>query len=92
LARKTEILPDGHVGIERIGLKDHRDLAVARIKVGHIPVADEDLAARRQFKTGDHPQRGGLSAAGRADEDDELSGGDLQIEGFHHGEVAEALA
>jgi hypothetical protein len=39
-----------------------------------------DLAFRDLFEAGDHPEQGGLAAAGRADEHDELAVLDLQLD------------
>jgi len=35
------------------------------------------------LQAGDHPQRGGLPAARRADEDHELAVGDVEVHGLH---------
>ena len=42
--------------------------------------ADPDLAVADLLEAGDHPQRGRLAAARRADEHDELAFVDLQVE------------
>ena len=45
--------------------------------------ADAQLAVADVLETGDHAQRGGLPAARRADEDEELAVGDVEIELGH---------
>ena len=69
--------------IERVVLEDHRDVAVLRLDVVHQLVADPQLTARDLLQTGDHAQGGGLTAAGGADEHDELLVGDLEVELLH---------
>jgi hypothetical protein len=73
LQRKAHVFADRHMRIERIGLEDHRDVAGARRQVVDDIVADLDRAAADIFEAGDHPQRRRFSAAGRADQSDELA-------------------
>ena len=47
---------------------------------GGIAIADEDAARVDLFEAGQHAQRGGLAAAGRADEDEELAIAHLEVE------------
>ena len=42
--------------------------------------ADAQLAVGDVLQPGDHVEGGGLPAAGRADEDDELAVGDLEVD------------
>ena len=64
LERKGEIIIDGHVGIQRVVLENHRYIAVLRRYVVYKPAVDVQLAVRDLFKTGNHSQCGGLSAPG----------------------------
>ena len=50
------------------------------------------VAGGDAFKPADHAQQGRLSAAGRADEDDELAGGDVQVDALDDVDRPEALA
>jgi hypothetical protein len=43
----AEVLADGHVRVERVCLEDHRDVAVPRLQVGHVAVADRDAPVGR---------------------------------------------
>jgi len=80
------------VGVERVALEDHRDVALLRRQAVDHLIADDHLALADVLEAGDHPQRGGLPAARRADEDDELPVLDLEIEVLHGlGAVREAL-
>ena len=49
----------------------------------HDLAADAHLPGRDVLEAGDHPQRRGLAAARRPDEDDELAVGDLEVELVH---------
>ena len=80
LERKPHVLGDAHVRVERVVLKDHGDVAVLRRDVGHVALADEDATLVDLLEPGEHAERCGLSAAGRADEDEELAIGDVQVE------------
>ena len=58
--RPTRAQPEGdvlehrHVGVERVVLEHHRDVAAARVEVADAPLADEDLALGDLLETGDH--------------------------------------
>lgn len=62
-----------HVRIQRIGLKHHRDFARARYGVGDINVSDFDTVSRDIIEPGNLAQQRQLTAAGWADEADELA-------------------
>ena len=49
-------------------------------RCGDVAVADADRAAVDVLEAGEHAQRGGLAAAGGADEDEELAVADLEVE------------
>ncbi len=70
---EAHIVGDGHVRIERIGLKHHSHAAIGRLDIVHALAADRKLPAGDVLEAGDHPQKRGLAAAGRADEDDQLA-------------------
>src|SRR5438093_171504 len=69
-----------HVGVEGVVLEDHRNVAIFRGNLVDDLAADPDLAVGDVLEPGDHPQRAGLAAAGRADQNDELTVRNLQIE------------
>ena len=69
--------------IQRVVLEHHRDVAVARRHVVDHVAADPDLAVGDLLQPGDHAQRGGLAAAGRADQHDEFLIGDVEVDAFH---------
>ena len=77
---EREVVLDRHVGIERVVLEHHRDVALLRRQVVHDPVADPDLAFADLLEPREHPERRRLAAARRSHEDHELAVLDLEIE------------
>jgi hypothetical protein len=75
------------VGVERVVVEDHCDVAVTGRHAGAVAVADEDLAVVDLFQPGEHPQGGGLAASGGADEDHEFAVVDLQVDAGNRGLV-----
>ena len=71
LEAEGEVLPNRHVGIERIRLEHHGDPAVLRGNPIDDPPAHDDGAGRHRLEAGDHAQQGRLAAAGGSYEDDE---------------------
>ena len=64
--------------IQRVGLKDHADIAILGLKLGHILIAEKDFAGSRLQQAGNAVERRRLAAAGRAEQRDE--GGILKDE------------
>src|SRR5207249_12047344 len=81
LEAERHIVADGHVGVERVALEDHRDVAVLGRDVVHDPVADLQLSRGDLLETGDHPETRRLPASGGADQDHELAfiDGEVQV-------------
>ena len=90
-----DVLDDRHVRPERVRLEHHRDVALlgrqSAAGRGHHAIAEEDLPAGRLDETGDQAQRGGLAAAGRPEQADQLPMLDLERDAVERGLVAEAL-
>ena len=80
LQAEGEVVVDRHVRVERVALEDHGDVAVLGRHVVDDPVADEELAVADLLQAGDAAQRGGLAAAGGADQDRELAVADLEVQ------------
>ena len=68
------------VGEEGEALKHHRGVALRRREIGDVLSRDVDLSVGDLFEAADHPQRGGLAAAARAEHGDELAVLDLRVE------------
>ncbi len=74
LEAEGHVVADGEVRVERVGLEDHGDLALARAATRLTPPAvDQDVAGGGVLEAGDDAQKRGLAAAGGADEDAELA-------------------
>ena len=80
LQGEAHVLGDRHVRVESVVLEHHRDVAVLRRNIRHVALTDEDVAVVDLFEAGEHAQGGGLSTAGRTDENQELAVCDLQVE------------
>jgi hypothetical protein len=61
-----------HVRVERVVLEHHGDVAVARLELVDDAPAD-GISPGDRLQPRDHAQQGGLAAARRADDDDELA-------------------
>ena len=80
LQAERQVVADGHVGVERVALEDHRDVAIFRRDVVDDAIADPERAVADLLETGDHPEAGRLAAPGRSDQDHELAVPDLEVE------------
>jgi hypothetical protein len=85
------VLAHRHGGIKRVGLEYHGDVAVLRRDIVDQALADADFAARYLLQTGNHAQQGRLSAAGRADQHDELPVRNIDADAVQHLHGAESL-
>src|SRR4029453_17606307 len=77
---------------QRVRLEDHPDVALVRWLVRDVGAVDDDRARGRALEARDHPERGRLAAAGRAEERDELASVGVEVEVLDRGDVAELLA
>ena len=77
------VLEHVHVREQGIGLEHHVDVTLVRRDVGHIGAVQPDRARGRLLEPGDHPHRGGLPAPRRAQQREELSLGDRQVDAAH---------
>ena len=57
LQREGDVFAHRHVRIERVALKNHRDVTIFRFKVVNHLVADPDRTARRRLKPGQSAQQ-----------------------------------
>jgi hypothetical protein len=80
LQAEGHVVERAHVRVERVVLEDHRDVAVLRRQPVHDVIADANRPLGDVLEPGDHPQRRGLAAAGRTDEDNELPVADLEVQ------------
>ncbi len=68
-----------HVRIERVGLEDDADVAVARLDLVDHRAVEADLAGARRVDAGEHEQRRRLAAARRPEDRDELAVLDREV-------------
>ena len=72
------------MGIERVGLEHHGDVAVLRMQLVDAIAGNADLAAGNVLEASNHAQQGGLAAARRADKHDELAVLDPEVDVMQH--------
>ena len=77
------VVEDVHVGEQRVALEHHCRVALVGGQLVDGLVAQVDFALVRGLKAGDHAQRGGLAAAGGAQQGHELARLDVQVDGIH---------
>ncbi len=92
LEAEGQVLAHGHVRVEGVGLEHHREAALGFRDVVDPAALDQDVAGGRVVEAGDQAQQGGLAAAGRADEDDEFTVGDFEVDAVDHRHFAEGFA
>jgi hypothetical protein len=80
------------VRVERVGLEDDPDVAVARLDRVDRPAVEADLALARRVDAGEQEQRRRLAAAGGAEEGDELAVRDREAHAVDRDDLAPALA
>src|SRR5579875_2368715 len=82
---QAELYVLGHVLVrkQRVTLKYHADIAIARLKIIDDASVNADLARIRVLESRDHAQRRGLAASRRPDEHDKLAVFDGEIQVSH---------
>ncbi len=76
---------------ERVALEHRVGRPLEGGPARHVLAVEQHAALRRLLEAGDHPQRGGLATARRAQHREELAARDVQVHRAHRREVAEAL-
>ena len=82
---ERHVVAHRHVRVQGVALEDHRKVAVGRRYVGDFDAVDQDVARGGRPEPGDYAQRRRLTAAGWADQYQELAVVDGQIDGVEHG-------
>ncbi|MOA01740.1 hypothetical protein D3C78_1211620 [compost metagenome] len=72
LQAEGDVVRHRQVGEQGIGLEHYAEIPLLGRQQGDVATPLPDLATARQIQPGDRPQQGGLAAAGRAEEADEL--------------------
>ncbi len=94
LETERDVPFDGQVGKEGVALEDHPDAPLVGSPLVDDLAADPDLAAVGigGFEAGKEAEGGGLAAAARAEEGEELPGANGERDGIDRTGVAERLA
>ena len=88
LQAEGHVIINRHMGIQRVVLEHHGDVAILGRDVVYQFVADVQLAFGDFFQAGNHAQGGGLTAAGGADQNDKFLVFDIQAEIAYRGNAA----
>lgn len=73
LQTESDVLRNGHIWIERIGLKHHCNIAIPRVQSVYNTVANGNFTTVNALKARDHVQQGGLAAAGWPQQDQKIT-------------------
>src|SRR5262249_30533016 len=76
---------------ERVVLEDHADLALVRRQAAHDTIAEADLPAVRLVEAGKQAKQRRLPAAGGAEEREQLSVADPELDAVDGGHRAQSL-
>jgi hypothetical protein len=74
-----------------VALEHHASLATMRRDLGDVFAVKGDAAFVGKMKTGNSPEEGGLAAAGRTEQKEELTPCDLEIDVVEGDEIAKAF-
>ena len=96
LEAEADVVGHRHVGEQGVALEHGVDGPLVGRAEAHLLAVDADGPRRREFQAGHHAQGGGLAAARRAEQGEELAVGDGEVDVVHRGDlgartVAEAL-
>ncbi len=86
LQSECHVVIHGHMGVERIALEYHCDIAVFGSHIVDTQVVNVEITFRNVFQTRNHTQSCGLAAAGGAYKNDKFLIGNLQIETLYRGD------
>ncbi len=82
---ERDVVDDAQMREQRVRLEDHPDVALVGRDATRRPCPPSRIdAGGGPLESREHAQRGGLAAAGGAEERDELAGGDVQVHAVQH--------
>jgi hypothetical protein len=79
----------GQMWEQRIALEHGMDRPLLGRRAGQVAAVEQNLAGIRQVEAGDHAQDGGLAAAGRPPQREELAACHREADVFHRLEIGE---
>ena len=91
LETECHVIIDGHMRIQGVTLEHHGHIAVFRRDIVDHAITDQDFALGNLFQACQHPQTGGLAAAGRPDEDQKLLVLDFNVQIGYNALITEIL-
>ena len=91
LQSEREVALDRQVREQRVVLEHHADVAALRRLAGDFLAIEQDPSRIRIFEAGHAAQRGGLAAAARAEQRDELAFGGGEVEVMDRRNAVEGL-
>ena len=80
------------MGVERVVLEHHGDVALGRFQIVDALVADQQVAAGDFFQASNHAQQRGFAAARGAHEHHEFAVFDFDVDAVNHGDSGLACA
>ena len=86
---ETDVVEHAEVREQRVALEHRVHLALVGAGGRDVVLAEEDLAGGGLLQPGDHPQGGGLAAAGRAEESEERAARHQEVEAGDSDEIVE---
>jgi len=92
LQREADVVGHRKRRVERVALKHHGDVAVARRHADHVLARDADFALGRLGEPGNDAQQRRFAAARGADEDEELARLNVDVHLLQHLHAFVALA
>jgi len=85
---EADVLTDGQIREEGIGLEHHAHIALIGRFLGDVLAVQGDGTGIDRFKSGDHAQGGGFTAAGRSEEGHKFALFHLEVEILHRRNAA----
>ena len=80
----ADVLGNAHVRPQGIGLEDEGHAPLVRRQARHVAPGDGDSPGGGHHEAGDGPEQGGLAAARGAEQGDELTLGDGEVDAVEH--------
>jgi hypothetical protein len=82
--READVVAARHARVQGEVLEDHRHVPCGRREIVGVRAVEQQPSLVDLLQSGDHPQHGGLAAAGRTEQHEELAGLDVQGQPVHH--------
>src|SRR5690606_13869769 len=83
-----DVFSDRHVRVQSIALKDHRDVALTWLRMGHIHIIQQYPAFIHRLQPGQYPQRRCFAGTRRPQQGEKLARFDLQVYAMQGGKTA----